>query len=723
MSLGLDPFAEREAQKYSHPIPSREYIMALLGEEDQPLSYAELVEKLGLVDEEKLEALRWRLKAMQRDGQLMQNRRGAYALVQRMHLIPGKVHAHKDGYGFLIPDQEQGGEDLFLSAKEMRSLFHGDRVLAAVVGLDNKGRPEGKVVEILERNTEFLVGRYRQENGIGFVEASTKKVLQDIVIPPGKSLKAKEGQVVNVKILSQPAPKRQAVGEVVEILGEYMAPGMEINIATRAYGLPHVWPEAVEAECSVYAGQLKAPPVEEGRIDLRHLPFITIDGEDAKDFDDAICCFSEPEGGWRLYVAIADVSYYVKPGSALDQEASLRGNSVYFPGQVIPMLPEVLSNGLCSLNPQVDRLCLVCEIQIDQSGKSQHFQFYPAVIFSKARMTYTAVSKLIAQDKKLKKQYAQVVEDVDRLYQLYQVLLAARIRRGALDFESTETKIQFGRNRKIQKIVPVERTEAHRLVEEMMLAANVATAQFLQAAEIPVLYRVHGEPAPERLQELRQFLSAMGLTLTGGEKPKPADFAALLKAVEKRPDHYLIQTVILRSMNQANYHPTNIGHFGLAYEAYTHFTSPIRRYPDLLVHRAIRQVISKASIEMWPHTTATLQRLGEQCSYTERRADEAVRDVTDWLKCEFMLERVGEVFEGLITSVRNFGIFVLLTGIYVEGLVHVTSLRSDYYDYDPVHHVLLGQRSGIRYQLGDPIRVRLSRVDLELRRIDFELAR
>jgi ribonuclease R len=718
MSLHTDPFAEREATKYPNPIPSREFIMAILSQQDAPLNYDQLVEHFDLAEEEALDALRRRLRAMERDGQIMKNRRGAYGLVDRMNLVAGRIQAHKDGFGFLIPDQ--GTEDIFLSGKQMRSVFNGDRVLVALRGKDAKGRREGNIVEILERNTEFLVGHYREENGIGFVEASAKKILQDILIPPDKKGGAVEGQIVNVKILSQPTSHRQALGEIVEILGEYMAPGMEIDVAIRGANLPYTWPEEVLRVCDGWDETIPKAAYKD-RDDLRALPLVTIDGEDAKDFDDAVYCEPLPSQKWRLVVAIADVSYYVELNSALDKVAFERGNSVYFPGRVIPMLPEVLSNGLCSLKPKVDRLAMICDMTISATGDIEGYRFYPAVICSQARMTYTNVAKILKGDLKLRKQYAPLVPHMEDLYTLYQILLTARQKRGALDFESIETKILFGRDKKIEQIVPVERNEAHRLIEEMMLAANVSTALFLLQANIPVVYRVHPDPKVEKLSELRQFLSALGLALGGGEKPQPADFAALLKSIRSRSDYSLIQTVLLRSMNQATYHPDNVGHFGLAYNEYTHFTSPIRRYPDLLVHRAIRHVLSGQDIGHWPYTAGSMQQLGEHCSHTERRADEATRDVTDWLKCEFMMDKVGHSFEGVITSVKNFGIFVSLSTIYVEGLVHITGLKSDYYDYDPIHHALRGQKTGTTYRLGDTVKIQVARVDLEKRQIDFEL--
>jgi len=530
------------------------------------------------------------------------------------------------------------------------------------------------------------------------------------------------------------------------VIGNYMAPGMEIDVALRSFDIPHVWPEAVLKE----AARLK-PEVEEKdkhkRVDLRHLPFVTIDGEDARDFDDAVYC--EKPGGWklltggfRLYVAIADVSHYVKVDSALDKEAVVRGNSVYFPERVVPMLPEELSNGLCSLNPHVDRLAMVCEITLSKSGKMTDYQFYEAVIHSHARLTYNKVSAMLeqpksAEGKRLSAEYAEVLPHLKQLYSLYKVLLKARHTRGAIDFETQETRIVFGADRKIAAIKPTERNDAHKLIEECMLCANVATAAFLQKHEIPALYRVHDAPPLERQEKLRAFLGELGLSLhKGKEGPTPKDYQALLEKIQGRPDFHVIQTVMLRSLSQAVYSAENHGHFGLNYEAYAHFTSPIRRYPDLLVHRAIRSVIrsrrdtphvrregapSMPKARIYPYDEAALEQLGEQCSMTERRADEATRDVVNWLKCEFMKDRVGETFPGVITAVTGFGLFVELTDIYVEGLVHVTAMPGDYYHFDPLHHRLSGERSGRSFRLGDSVEVRVMRVDLDERKIDFEL--
>ncbi len=696
------------------------------------------------MSEEDIEALRRRLRAMERDGQLIYTRRGTYAPVDKLDLVCGRVSGHRDGFGFLIPDD--GSDDLFLSPAQMRLVFDGDRCLARVAGLDRRGRREGAIVEVISRAHESIVGRYHIESDVGFVIPDNPKIQQEVLVTPGRALDAKPGQFVEVKITHWPTQRFQPQGDIVEVIGNYMAPGMEIDVALRSFDIPHVWPEAVLKEAS----RLK-PEVDEKdkhkRVDLRHLPFVTIDGEDARDFDDAVYC--EKPGGWklltggfRLYVAIADVSHYVKVDSALDKEAVVRGNSVYFPERVVPMLPEQLSNGLCSLNPQVDRLAMVCEITLSKSGKMTDYQFYEAVIHSHARLTYNKVSAMLEQPKsdegkRLSSEYAEVLPHLKQLYSLYKVLLKARHTRGAIDFETQETRIVFGADRKIAEIKPTERNDAHKLIEECMLCANVATAAFLQKHEIPALYRVHDAPPLERQEKLRAFLGELGLSLhKGKEGPTPKDYQALLEQIQGRPDFHVIQTVMLRSLSQAVYSAENHGHFGLNYEAYAHFTSPIRRYPDLLVHRAIRSVIrsrrdtphvrregatSMPKARIYPYDEAALEQLGEQCSMTERRADEATRDVVNWLKCEFMKDRVGETFPGVITAVTGFGLFVELTDIYVEGLVHVTAMPGDYYHFDPLHHRLSGERSGRSFRLGDSVEVRVMRVDLDERKIDFEL--
>jgi ribonuclease R len=714
-----DPYAEREARRYERPIPSRELILQVMSQAEGPVLFDELVEFLGLDEEIDVESLRRRVKAMVRDGQVVRNRRGAYLPSDRGDLVRGRVSGHPDGFGFLVPDE--GGGDLFLSARQMRSLLHGDRALVRVIGIDRRGRKEAALLEILERHNTQVVGRFFTEGGLGFVVPDNKRLHQDILIPPEHFNTAESGQIVIATMLEQPSNHSRPIGKIVEVLGDHMAPGMEIDIAIRSHELPHVWPDAVLSEVAHFAEKVSEVS-KQGRIDLRAIPLVTIDGEDAKDFDDAVYCERKGEG-WRLIVAIADVSTYVEFGSALDEEALQRGNSVYFPGKVIPMLPETLSNGLCSLAPNVERLCVACEMQIDAEGQLQGYRFYQAEMGSWARLTYAEVADMVVNRKmSTRRQYTQIVNHLDDLYSLFQLLQRQRVKRGAIDFDTEETKIIFRENRKIDKILPTERNDAHKLIEECMICANVAAAKFLQGAGIPTLYRVHEGPSQDKLQELREFLAELGLKLGGGERPAPYDYAKLMESIGNRPDVHLLQTVLLRSLAQAAYAPENIGHFGLAHEAYTHFTSPIRRYPDLLVHRAILHVLNKGKPSNYEYSQNDLMAMGEHCSMTERRADDATRDAILWLKCEYMQDKLGEEFEGVISAVTSFGLFVELNEVYVEGLIHVTSLANDYYHFDPVGHRLTGERSGRVYRLGDSIRVLVARVDLDERRIDFELA-
>ncbi|CAK0738885.1 RNase R [Gammaproteobacteria bacterium] len=713
--LKSDPFATREARQYEHPIPSREFILTHLAERQLPLTESTLAEELGLSSDQDQEALRRRLRAMERDGQVVCNRREGYGLPKRMDLVKGRVTAHRDGYGFLIPDN--GGLDLFLHARQMASLMHGDRIMAQVVGVDQRGRREGAVVEVLERAVHKAVGRFLIERNIAFVVPNEKRLHRDILIPIEHRGEAQSGQIVMVEILEQPTSYRQPIGKVVEILGEHLAPGMEIDIAIRAFELPDTWSPEVEQEAAAFPFEVSAE-ASRGREDLRTLPLVTIDGEDARDFDDAVYC--EPEGkGWRLLVAIADVSTYVTPDSALDREALNRGNSVYFPERAIPMLPEVLSNGLCSLNPEVDRLCMTCELHIGSRGKVRAFRFFPAVMRSAARLTYTTVAAILDGDAPLRQRYSTLVPHLFHLHALYKVLRKRRDGRGAIDFDTLETRIVFGEHRKIERIVPVIRNDAHRIIEECMITANVAAAEFLTSYRIPLLYRIHEGPDPVKLDKVHQFLNALGLTLGGEDEPQPKDFANVLEQVAGRLDAHLIQTVLLRSLSQAVYSPENKGHFGLAFNAYTHFTSPIRRYPDLLVHRAIRHVLAGKLPREFCYSGIDMERFGEHCSMTERRADDATWDVVSWLKCEYMQDKVGEEFDGVVSSVTAFGLFVELKDIHVEGLVHITSLSNDYYHFDPIHHRLTGEHTRHIFRLGDPLRVKVVAVNLDDRKIDF----
>ncbi|MBI4005843.1 MAG: ribonuclease R [Gammaproteobacteria bacterium] len=701
-----------------HGLPERDAILKYLTDSNRPRSLRRIAESLGVEESNARQALDRRLRAMQRDGQIIKNRRGGYGLVDKMDLLRGRIIAHPDGYGFLKVDT--GGDDLFLSPREMRGLLHGDRILARVTGIDKRGRREGALVEVLERANQQIVGRYYKEGNIGFVVPDNKRLHQDVLIPPANEGKAKPGQYVVTNILHQPDKHTQPVGDIVEILGDHMAADLAVEIAVRTYDLPCEWQDGVIKETRQFTEEI-CESDKEGRSDLRNLPIVTIDGEDARDFDDAVYC--ERQGtGWRLLVAIADVSHYVKPGTALDEEAELRGNSVYFPRRVIPMLPEILSNGLCSLKPNVDRLCLVCELNINKQGKVKNYRFLEGVISSAARLTYTQVAAmLVDKDVSSRKHYKSLLPHLENLYHLYQLVHKHRRSNAVIDFESTETRFVFDVNGGVENIQSYERNDAHRLIEEFMLSANVAAAEFLIKHEMPVLFRIHEIPKEEKLKDLRAFLGELGLSLGGGEEPSAKDYANLLDHIKKRDDRHLIETVLLRSLPLAVYSADNVGHFGLAFPVYTHFTSPIRRYPDLLIHRAIRHLLHHKSHNRFEYQRDDMHQFGAHCSMTERRADEATRDIIRWHKCEFMQEKVGEIFNGTISGVTSFGLFVELDDIYVEGLVHVTALPIDYYHFDPIGHRLRGERSNRVYRLANKVRVMVTRVDLDDKKIDFEL--
>lgn len=736
--------------QYSYIIPSREEILGILRTATSPQDAQSLAALLSVKPEE-MDGLMRRLNAMERDGQIKPNRNGHYQLAHQPNFLEGRVNGHRDGYGFFTPDD--GGDDVFLSEKEMQKVLHGDRVQVRIAGTDRRGRPEGTIVEVLERANTHIIGRLLNENGVWVVAPEDKRIGQDILLQ-GSPGKAKTGQVVSVELIEQPSRYAQPVGKIVEVLGDIDDPGMEIEIAVRKYGVPHEFSEAAKKVAAKLPSEVRETDLSD-RVDLRDIPMVTIDGEDARDFDDAVYCEPVKIGrskAFRLIVAIADVSHYVKPNDALDKDALERSTSVYFPRRVIPMLPEKLSNGLCSLNPAVDRLTLVCDAVITVKGEIKAYQFYPAVIHSAARLTYTEVAAILANTKGTEAAKRQaLVPHLLHLYEVFQALLHARQDRGAIDFETTETYIVCNAAGKIEQILPRTRNDAHRLIEECMLAANVCAADLLARHKHPGVYRVHAGPSKEKLTQVRTFLKQMGLHLGGGDTPAASDYAELIPKIKLRPDAVLLQTMLLRSMQQAVYSPDNIGHFGLAYEAYAHFTSPIRRYPDLLTHRAIKAILQGNRYEPKGVETSALntmlspaarkmaaqdradgkkkkegelaiwEALGIHCSANERRADEASRDVEAWLKCYFVRDKLGEEFTGTISGVAPFGIFVQLDTLFIEGLVHVTELGADYFQYDEVRHELRGERTGIRYQLTDRVTVQVSRVDLDARKIDLRL--
>ena len=714
-----DPHAAREAEKYERPIASRELILDVMRKQGVPLAGEEIAELVGVLADEDLESLRRRLNAMERDGQILRNRRDRYCIVNQTDLIAGRIIAHPDGFGFLRPDD--ASEDLYLSSREMQALMHDDRALVCVRGVDRRGRREGSILQVLERKTRRVVGRLHEEQGINYVIPDNKYLIHDFLIPRDQLGGAKPGQIVVVEVIEYPTRSRDPIGRIVELLGDHLAPGMEIEVAIRSFDLPDRWPEEVQNEIRRWGREIP-DEAREGRTDIRDLPLVTIDGEDARDFDDAVYC-ERTAKGWRLLVAIADVSSYVIPGTALDAEAQKRGTSVYFPDRVIPMLPEILSNGLCSLNPHEDRLCMVCDMAISHDGEIVKSTFFSGLMNSHARFTYTDVAAMLSGNRALRSKHRALLPHVEELHSLYKAFRRAREDRSAIDFETQESKIVFGEGKKIDRIVPVVRNDAHKLIEECMLAANASAAKFLEKNKLPHLVRVHEGPGAEKLADLRTLLGRLGLALGGAEKPEPKDYARLIDEIHGRPDEHLIQTVLLRSLSQAVYSPEQKGHFGLALGQYTHFTSPIRRYPDLLVHRAIRHAIEKKAKSKYYYSDAEMIRMGEHCSFTERRADEATRNVVAWLKCEYMQDKLGEEFSGVISAVTAFGFFVELKDVFVEGLVHVSNLDKDFFHYDPAGLSLNGERTGISYRMGDVVQVIVARVNLDDRKIDLELVK
>jgi ribonuclease R len=689
-----------KAASSGHNDPARDILHALelAGE---PLTPKELAKRLRVHRQEHA-AFEKALATLESGGQIVRNRTGALLVAKRIAVVAGRIEGHPDGHGFLRPDD--GGPQVFLPPAEMRQVLHGDRAAVRIVGRDNRDRPTGVIVEVLERGKRRIVGRLHSDHGVTFLVPEDRRIAQDILVPKGEEGRAKLGEVVTVDLIAHPSKHAQPMGRVAEVLGHYADSGMEIEIAVRKFDLPHEFSKRAQAAARAMPEAVRAEDLA-GRKDLRELEFVTIDGETAKDFDDAVFC--RPEGkGFRLWVAIADVSHYVRHGEALDAEARERGTSVYFPRRVIPMLPEKLSNGLCSLNPEVDRLAMVCEMAIGPKGEIARYEFYNAVFRSKARLTYTQVWAQISGNK--------ASENIKNLYAVYKVLAEERHRRGAIDFETVETRMIFDAKGKIEKIVAEPRNEAHRLIEECMLAANVSAGDYIARHEHPVLYRVHDVPAEEKVRALRDFLAELGLQLPGGEIPRPKDYAELLERIRKRPDFTLLQTILLRSLKQAVYSPANAGHFGLAFDAYVHFTSPIRRYPDLLVHRVIKALLAKKT-----YSGVDWEALGRHCSETERRADDASRDVENWLKCFYMRDHVGKIFEGTITGVTPFGLFVTLDNYFVDGLVHISELGRDYFQFDATRHALLGERTGKRFRLADRMKVKLVRVDLDSRKIDL----
>ena len=719
-----DPHAEREARKYDQPIASREAILELLSDSPGPLNATDIADRLDLGAPDRFEALTRRLAAMQRDGQVLLNRRGGYAAAQKLDLIAGTVIANPDGFGFLKPDDKGSGDDLFLPPHEMRKALHGDRVLASVTGVDRRGRREGAIVEVLEHRLTRLTGRYEERARIGMVVPDDKRVLTEILIPTEDRNDARNGQLVVVEVVEPPSGGRPPIGRVLLVLGDRLTPSLVVQAAIHGHDLPHEFPKGALAEAAEVP--LDVPAEEAGRrVDLRQVPLVTIDGEDAKDFDDAVWCEPNPEG-FRLIVAIADVSHYVRPGSALDDEAQKRGTSVYFPGFVVPMLPETLSNGICSLNPKVERLAFCCDMQVGFDGLVTKSRFYEAVIRSHARLTYTQVWKAVGEadtegGAEAIAQICKLMPSVKRLHQLYQVLAKARAQRGAIEFESSEVRFVLDNSGEVIQAGMLERNDAHKLIEECMIAANVEAAKFVSSRKVAAPYRVHAKPPEAKYADLLEYLSEFGLVLPPHAKVRPKDFTSLLKTIRARPDAPLLETVLLRSQSLAVYSTDSEGgHFGLALQHYGHFTSPIRRYPDLLLHRAIKHALDIGD-DGYTYSEGEMAALALRSSELERRADEVEREVDERYRSAWMEKHVGDTFDGVISGVTNFGIFVELKDSKVNGLVHVTQLPHDFYHFDPLRRSLTGERQGLKLRLGDPVRVLVLKASVEDRRIDFKL--
>jgi ribonuclease R len=719
-----DPFAAREAERYADPIPSREAIVHLLTAAEGPMTAETVAAHLQLESFERREALGKRLAAMLRDGQLLQNRRGGYLPAARMDLIAGTVIANREGFGFLRPDGASGkasGDDLFLPPLEMRKVLHGDRVMVSVTGLDRRGRREGMIVEVLERRLTRLIGRFAIEAGVSYVVPDDERIQRNVQIPMDARLEARNGQLVVCEIVQMPDAHRPPIGRVLAVLGDKLTASLVVEAAIHGHDLPHVFPPTVLNEATAVPLTVTEAEIAE-RIDLRKLPLVTIDGEDAKDFDDAVYC--EPNrNGFRLVVAIADVSHYVRPGAPLDDEAQLRATSVYFPGFVVPMLPETLSNEICSLKPKVDRLCFVCDMQVNFDGEVTKSKFYEAVMHSHARLTYTHVWQAVGEgDAEAIERIGALLPQVQQLHQLYQVLAKARKARGAIEFESSEVRFVLGPQGEVVQAGMLQRNDAHKLIEECMIAANVEAARFLLKKKMPAPYRIHEKPPESKYADLLEFLKEFKLRMPAWAVLQPRDFTALLTKIRDRADATLLESVLLRSQSLAVYSPDNVGHFGLALESYAHFTSPIRRYPDLLVHRAIKHALSGAKPATFVYSQSAMSALALQCSERERRADEAEREVDERYRAAWMEKHIGGRFDGTISGVTSFGLFVELDESKVNGLIHITQLPHDYYHFDPIRKTLTGERVGRVFRLGDRASIIVLKASLEDRKIDFKLA-
>ncbi|MEM9171548.1 MAG: ribonuclease R [Pseudomonadota bacterium] len=707
---------QQKNPRYQHNVPDRNALRLFLEREGRPLAFDTIAAHFAITTRKHKQALSVVLSRMLQSGQVLLNRSEHYLLAERINLVTGTISAHRDGFGFLVPDE--GGDDLYLSPRQMHSLMHGDRVAGRLHRNNSRG-PEGKVVDILARATTEVAGQFVRERGVGFVIPDNPKLSHRFIVPRSERRGAKSGDMVVAEIVDYPSHDQQGSVRIIEVLGASDQAGMPTDLAIHAHGIPHQWSRAVRDAAAEF-GRTVPTRAKQGRTDLRELPLVTIDGADARDFDDAV--YAAPRrGGWRLIVAIADVAHYVKPGSAIDDEAIKRATSVYFPDRVVPMLPEVLSNGLCSLNPKVDRLCMVCDMSVSDTGEVTRARFYDGVMRSAARLTYSQVGKYLADGKAIAGIDTAVRESIDALHALYRQFARRRKQRGAIELDLPQLRIRVDADGEVERIASTPRNDAHRLIEECMIAANVEAAKFITRRKIPALFRVHAKPNEDRFDEFRQYMLELGFKVPHAKHPNPKTLRNLMAKVQGRPDAYAINMALLRSFAHAEYTPDNVGHFGLALDAYAHFTSPIRRYPDLLVHRAIRHITGGGKVRGYHYNAEQMHKLGKLTSERERRAEDATREVEALLKCQFMQKHVGERFDGLITGVTHFGLFVQIGDLQVDGLIHVSTLGSDYFQHEPERQRLVGQRSGQSFALGDTVTVVVDRVDLEQRQIDFVL--
>ncbi|MFK8012837.1 MAG: ribonuclease R [Marinicellaceae bacterium] len=711
-----DPHFSEQSNKYENPIPSRQALLAFLTSQDKILSVHKIADKIGVTNEMQLEGLRRRLNAMINDGSLFINRKKGYGVRDKTDLIKGIVQAHADGFGFLVSSELE--QDSFILPREMRKVMDGDTVLANIQSGRRKNKEEAYIVEVLERAHKTLVGKFFNKNGQGIVEPDNTAI-DDIIIPSGSEATANDGDFVTVLINEYPNRHRPAIGEVIAILGQKLNSRLAMELTMAAQKLPHEWPEDFDRVVSYIPSQVADEDLTEDVKDIRHLPLVTIDGEDARDFDDAVYA-EKNDKGWRLIVAIADVSKYVPPNSELDKEAFKRGTSVYFPGKVIPMLPLELSNGICSLNPHVDRMCMVCDMQINASGQIQSYNFYRGVMHSHARITYNQCWSYLDKGTKQDKWQNDVTTSLDTMNALYKAMSVEKAKRGAITFNSTDVHISINAEGQVSSITPYSRNDAHKLIEAFMIAANISAAKFVSKHKVPAAYRVHDTPPLQKISDLKSFLQSLGIKPNFSDPVAPKDFENIIQQIQGREDVNLIESVLLRSQSLAAYEAENGGHFGLALEYYAHFTSPIRRYPDLMIHRAIEYIVKKNKPKKYIYSPQKAVDMCIQCSHNERRAETASRDVDARLKCMFMEQFIGDEMEGIISGVTHFGVFVTLNNIMVDGLIHVTSLPNDYYRHESIQHKLVGERGGSVFQLADKIKIKVASVSIDQRKIDFD---